>query len=68
MMRENPHNPNVLSVNLPDGFNSPLLGQLNIHGVPRIMLIDREGRIIDSYAKRPSDPKLSRQLKNLLEK
>lgn len=58
----------VVSVNLPGGFNSPLLGELNIHGVPRIMLIDREGRIVDSYAKRPSDPKLARQLRSFLGK
>ncbi len=68
MMKEKPHSPNVLSVNLPGGFNSPLLGKLNIRGVPRIMLIDREGKIIDSYAKRPSDPKLSQQIDTLLKK
>lgn len=68
MMREKPHAPGVLSVNLPDGFNSPLLKQLNIHGVPRIMLIDREGRIVESYAKRPSDPKLRQQLESLTAK
>lgn len=65
MMREKPHAPGVLSVNLPDGFNSPLLKKLNIHGVPRIMLIDRDGRIVESYAKRPSDPKLRQQLESL---
>ena len=65
MMREKPHTPEVLSVNLPDGFNSPLLGKLNIHGVPRIMLIDPEGKIVESYAKRPSDPKLRQQLQQL---
>lgn len=56
----------VLGVNLPGGFTSPLLKQLNITGVPRIMLIDREGRIIDTHAKRPSDPKLAQQLTTLL--
>lgn len=66
MMREKPHAPGVLSVNLPDGFNSPLLKQLGIHGVPRIMLLDREGRILESYAKRPSDPKLPHQLSTLI--
>ena len=65
IIREKPHTPGVLSVNLPDGFNSPLLGKLNIHGVPRIMLIDRDGKIVESYAKRPSDPKLRQQLENL---
>ncbi len=65
MMRAKPHKPGVLSVNLPDGFNSPLLKTLNIKGVPRIMLIDPEGRIVESYAKRPSDPKLRQQLESL---
>lgn len=68
MMREKPHSPGVLSVNLPDGFKSPLLKQLNIHSVPRIMLLDREGKIVESYAKRPSDPKLRQQLETLLSK
>lgn len=65
MMRKKPHAPGVLSVNLPDGFNSPLLKTLNIRGVPRIMLLDREGKIVESYAKRPSDPKLRQQLEKL---
>lgn len=65
MMRANPHKPGVLSVNLPGGFNSPLLKTLNIKGVPRIMLIDRDGKIVESYAKRPSDPKLRQQLESL---
>ncbi len=30
------------------------------------MLIDKEGKIIDSYAKRPSDPKLKQQIEALL--
>ncbi len=66
MMREKPHTPGVVSVNLPDGFKSPLLKELNIHGVPRIMLLDREGKIVESYAKRPSDPKLRQQLEKLI--
>lgn len=65
MMREKPHIPEVLSVNLPDGFTSQLLAKLNIQGVPRIMLIDPDGRIVESYAKRPSDPKLRQQLRQL---
>lgn len=68
MMREKPHTPGVVSVNLPDGFKSPLLKELNIHGVPRIMLLDRDGKIVESYAKRPSDPKLRQQLQNLISK
>lgn len=65
LIRKKPHAPGVLSVNLPGGFNSPLLKTLNIKGVPRIMLLDREGKIVESYAKRPSDPKLRQQLEKL---
>lgn len=57
--------PEVLSVNLPDGFKSPVMKQLNITGVPRIMLIGPDGKIVESYAKRPSDPKLRGQLLSL---
>lgn len=57
--------PEVLSVNLPDGFKSPVMRQLNITGVPRIMLIDPDGKIVESYAKRPSDPKLREQILSL---
>ncbi len=68
MMRKKGNTPGVLSVNLPGGFTSPLLKTLNIKGVPRIMLIDREGKIVESYAKRPSDPKLRQQLESLTAK
>lgn len=66
VMAAKPADSAVLGVNLPGGFTSPLLKRLNITGVPRIMLIDREGRIIDTHAKRPSDPKLAQQLTTLL--
>lgn len=66
MMRDKDPDSRVLGVNLPGGFTSPLLKQLNITGVPRIMLIDADGRIIDTHAKRPSDPKLREQLSRLL--
>ncbi len=34
----------------------------NIQGIPRFLLIDKEGNIIDSNAKRPSDPTLKDDL------
>lgn len=37
-----------------------------VTGIPRFILIDRKGRIIESHAKRPSNPKLKEQLQNLL--
>ncbi|WP_289158455.1 TlpA disulfide reductase family protein [uncultured Muribaculum sp.] len=66
VMKAKPADSRVLGLNLPDGFNSDLLPKLQINKVPRIMLIDKEGKIIDSYAKRPSDPKLKQQIEALL--
>ncbi len=37
-----------------------------VNSFPRYVLIDKEGKIIDHMAKRPSDPKLKSQLKSLL--
>ena len=37
-----------------------------VTGIPRFILIDKEGQIIDSNAKRPSNPKLKEQLQDLL--
>lgn len=66
VMKAKPADSRVLGLNLPGGFNSDLLPKLQINKVPRIMLIDKEGKIIDSYAKRPSDPKLKQQIEALL--
>jgi thiol-disulfide isomerase/thioredoxin len=37
-----------------------------VRGIPRFILIDRDGRIIDSSAKRPSNPKLKEQIDKLI--
>jgi thiol-disulfide isomerase/thioredoxin len=37
-----------------------------VRGIPRFILLDKDGKIIDSSAKRPSDPKLKEQLKGLI--
>jgi len=37
-----------------------------VTGIPRFILIDKDGRVIESNAKRPSNPKLKEQLQNLL--
>lgn len=39
---------------------------MNIRSVPRVVLVDKDGRIVDAYAKRPSDPKLKLQLEKLM--
>ena len=37
-----------------------------VRGVPRYILLDKNGKIIDSYAKRPSDEKLIEQLDKII--
>ncbi len=37
-----------------------------VEGIPRFMLIDKDGKIIDSKAMRPSNPKLKEQIEVLL--
>lgn len=38
----------------------------NVEGIPRYVLIDSDGKMIEKKAKRPSDPTLKTQLKELL--
>ncbi|WP_065218204.1 MULTISPECIES: TlpA family protein disulfide reductase [Butyricimonas] len=59
---------NEYHLNVPDGFKSALAKSYLIRGVPRVVVIDKEGKIVDAYAKRPSDPKLKMQLEQLIER
>ena len=43
----------------------PFFREYMVRGIPRFILIDKEGKIIESSAKRPSDPKLKEQLNKL---
>ena len=56
---------NVLYLNIPGGFKSDFIKQTGIKSVPRLMIVDKDGTIIDSCAKRPSDPKLKAKLSSL---
>lgn len=58
----------TLQLNVPNGFKSELAKHYGIRSVPRIVIIDQQGKIVDAFAKRPSDPKLYRQLLQLLGK
>ena len=55
-----------LQLNVPGGFKSDLVKEYLIRGVPRVVIVDKEGRIVDANAKRPSDPKLRMQLEQLV--
>lgn len=56
----------TLQFNVPNGFKSELAKHYGIRSVPRIVIIDQQGKIVDAFAKRPSDPKLRQQLLHLL--
>lgn len=56
----------TLNLNLPLGYKSPEAKNYLIKGVPRIIVIDKEGKVVDANAKRPSDPKLRALLDSLL--
>lgn len=58
----------VLNLNLPGGFKSDFMKTMNIKFVPRIMLVGKDGKIIDTYAKKPSDPKLKQQIGELIKR
>ncbi len=40
---------------IPDNFNSDFAKEFNVTGIPRFMLFDADGKIIDINARRPSD-------------
>ncbi len=42
--------------------NNEFVKKYNIQGIPRFLIIDKEGKIFDSNAKRPSDPSLKDDL------
>ncbi|UMB52504.1 TlpA family protein disulfide reductase [Lutibacter sp. A64] len=49
-----------------DAFNTRIAKDYKINTIPRFLLFDKEGKIVDADAKRPSDPKLKQQLLELL--
>jgi len=51
---------------IPENFNSKFAKEYNIKGIPRFMIFDGEGRIININAERPSDPKTETRLNQLL--
>ncbi|MFV0541180.1 MAG: TlpA family protein disulfide reductase [Aestuariibaculum sp.] len=49
-----------------DAFNTSIAKDYKINAIPRFLLFDTEGKIVDANAKRPSDPELKKQLLSLL--
>lgn len=48
------------------GFKHPFIQQIGLSGIPRFVLLDKEGKVIDIQTLRPSNPVLSEQLKLML--
>lgn len=55
-----------IQLNDPRAFKSPIRSHYLVRGVPRYILIDTKGNIIDANSRRPSDPLLKRMLIKLL--
>lgn len=49
-----------------NAFDSDFIKKFNINAIPRFILIDPQGKIISTDAKRPSNPELRKQLSALL--
>ncbi|WP_205690814.1 hypothetical protein [Cellulophaga sp. BC115SP] len=47
-------------------FGSELAKKYKIKSIPRYMIVDKNGKFINTDAPRPSDPKLKELLKELL--
>lgn len=50
----------------PKGWESDFIKGYRINGIPRFILIDPDGNIVDPNAPRPSDPKLVEMLETLI--
>ncbi len=50
----------------PGGWKSEVVKQFKINGIPRYMIIDKKGNIVDPNAKRPSQPEVLDELLKLL--
>lgn len=46
--------------------NIPFVQDYQISGIPRFILLDKKGNIVDADAPRPSEPRLEKLLTNLL--
>ncbi len=51
----------------PGGWNSFVAKHYQISGIPRYLLIDKKGNVVDENAKRPSDENILQDILNLIE-
>ena len=50
------------------GPNSKITKDYKITGIPRFMVFDRDGKVVEANAPRPSDPALKALLQQVLDK
>ena len=55
-----------IQIMAPKGWQSQFIKDYRIKGIPRFILIDKQGNIIDASAPRPSNPKLREVLDGLI--
>jgi thiol-disulfide isomerase/thioredoxin len=55
-----------IQIMAPKGWESDFVKAYKINGIPRFILIDPEGNIVDPNAQRPSNPKLKEMLETLI--
>jgi len=60
------HQLSGVQLNSPQGFKASVVKDYMLRGVPRYIIIDKEGRIHNAFSRRPSDPKLKKELELLL--
>ncbi len=58
----------ILSLIAPRDFKGKFPKFFKITSIPRFILIDPEGKIVDAYAPRPSDPKLKLLIESVLKR
>ena len=49
-----------------NAFSSEITKEYGVNSIPRFLLFDQKGKVIDIDAKRPSNPELKTQLEQLL--
>ncbi len=52
-------------IQLHGGAKAQIMQDYKIHGIPRFILLDREGKVIEKNMTRPSDPETAKMLKSL---
>lgn len=49
-----------------DNVKQEIFNQFNLQYIPRYVLIDKNGKVVDANAKRPSDPSITAEIDKLL--